>query len=148
ERFDDRNGSIANGQLIDVNLRHGKANSPSRSPLAGRLAGMVGAVSSTLISTGFMRITCGPEFLDRNVKFPAAGDPSSRLLAPRQSRTYVIQAGNQIGDGIDDIMGAAGLQAAVSALTPHLLLIRGQGFPLCQRQADLVAGHGQSNSPH
>ena len=64
---------------------------------------------------------------------------ASRLSTALQLRFDVINARHEIGDRVDDVMGAGLMQTLVCVLSWALLFVGRQCVPVVERQANLVA---------
>src|SRR5512134_3374895 len=72
---------------------------------------------------------------------------SGRFTAP-DARLNILDAGHDIGDGIDHVVRAALRHAPVGALAPGLLLRRCERPPLVEHHTHLVAAYGEPYGPH
>src|SRR6266702_2549717 len=82
------------------------------------------------------------------IGFQAPDDEFLGCLAAPDAPLNVIDARQEIRNGIDDVMRSALMHASVGARAPERLLLLRKRFPLVEGQPDLVAADGKADGPH
>src|SRR5262249_34809009 len=72
----------------------------------------------------------------------------SRALAPRDTLLDLVQAGPEVRDAVDDVVGAALEHARVGALALLLALRRVHRLHVLEREPYLVTAHREPDGPH
>src|SRR3990172_1622249 len=72
----------------------------------------------------------------------------SGLLAARQAGVDGVDAGEHVGDGVHDVVGAALAHPLVGGLAAGLALRLWQSLPLFERETHFVAADGEADRPH
>src|SRR5207253_11298781 len=83
---------------------------------------------------------------------PGAGfwapDRVLRRLAAPDALLNIIDARQEIRDGVDDVVRSALMHASIGASALESLFLLRKRFPLFERQPDFVAADGKANGPH